>query len=51
MKINIKQIVSMWTLKGYSKEKRLKDLEAIKKFIIKNPDDYFRLLLYTEYCN
>lgn len=51
MRINIKQILFMWNRKGYSKEKRIKDLESIKKFIIKNPDDYFRLLVYTEYCN
>lgn len=51
MKINIKQILIMWTLKGYSKEKRIKDLESIKKIIIKNPDDYFKLLVYTERFN
>lgn len=37
----------MWTLKGYSKEERLKDLKSLGKFHIKNPEDYFRLLVYT----
>lgn len=49
MKINTKQIVNMWIRKGYNKEKRIKDLESIRKIIIKNPDDYFHLLVYTEY--
>ena len=48
MKINIKQILIMWTLKGYSKEERLKDLKSLGKFYIKNPADYFKLLVYTE---
>ena len=49
MKINIKQILNMWNRKSYSKEKRIKELESIRKFIIKNPDDYFLLLIYTEH--
>lgn len=48
MKINIKQILFMWNRKGYSKEDRLKDLKSLRKFIIKNPEDYFRLLVYIE---
>lgn len=51
MRINIKQILFMWNRKGYSKEERLKDLKSLGECIIKNPDDYFRLLVYTEYCN
>ena len=38
----------MWNRKGYSKEDRLKDLKSLRKFIIKNPEDYFRLLVYIE---
>lgn len=49
MRINIKQILLMWNRKGYSKEYRLKDLKSLGKFIIKNPEDYFRLLVYIEY--
>lgn len=48
MKINIKQILIMWASKGYSKEERLKDLKSLGKFCIKNPEDYFKLLVYTE---
>ena len=48
MKINIKQILFMWTLKGYNKEERLKDLQSLGKFHLKNPEDYFKLLVYTE---
>ena len=39
----------MWNRKGYSKEERLKDLKSLGKFIIKNPEDYFRLLVYIEF--
>ena len=39
----------MWNIKGYSKEERLKDLKSLGKFIIKNPEDYFRLLVYIEF--
>lgn len=49
MRINIKQILLMWDKKGYSKEDRLKDLKSLGEFIIKNPEDYFRLLAYIGY--
>ena len=49
MRINIKQILLMWNRKGYSKEDRLKDLESLGEYIIKNPEDYFSLLVYIGY--
>lgn len=49
MRINIKQILLMWNRKDYSKEERLKDLKSLGKFIIKNPEDYSRLLVYIEF--
>ena len=48
MRININKILFMWNLKDYSKEERLNDLKSIIKYHIKNPYDYFRLLVYTE---
>ena len=39
----------MWNRKCYTREERLKDLKSLGEFIIKNSDDYFRLLAYIGY--